>query len=1199
MIAPSELDDVTTALELRADRRATDVRALVDDALRSAGPRHVVAVEGLGAPLLTRELVRRGRRVVHVTADADGARRATADLAQLSRGLPLPQLEAIGLPPLALVTAETSVFAEVQPDRRTQLSRAATLFHLASGQPWSYLVATAPALARKVPPPATVRAAGRHLQLATELDPREVGRALEAAGYLRAPVVEDPGSFAVRGGLLDVWPPGRELPVRVELDGDVIAGLREFDPDDQRARDALDGLWLVPAREAFLDEAAAQRARVAVRAICDAIDYPSTRARQLAEDVAEGRNFFGSEAFSPACGPLVSVFEHLGSETCFVVEEAGDAVRALREALAAAREGEEAWRGRPRFALGELYEQEAELEARLTGRVVIAAHRSGIAGTAGTEPLDRLEKLPEDAPALSTTDHATLERAVKAARTERGREAALEPLLRRIHAWREAGLAVAITARTATQAERIAALLAHRGVRAAVAGDPSAARGAELSLVVGPLARGVIAPAEGVAVVTEEEIFGQRAHRAPRRTRSARAVLQDLRALAPGDHVVHVDHGVGRYVGLERRIVGGVSVELIVVEYASGDRLSLPVYRLDQVQKYAGNDASPKLDRLGGSSFAKTKAKVQRRVREMADELLRLYAERGAAEKEPLPAPGDDYATFEATFPFEETRDQAAAIAEVISDLGSRRVMDRLVCGDVGFGKTEVALRAAFLAATAGRQVAVLCPTTVLAQQHFLTFSARLQGWPLKLRSLSRFDSRAEQAETLAGLKDGKVDVVVGTHRLLSKDVHFKRLGLLVVDEEQRFGVTHKERIKQLRRSVDALTLSATPIPRTLQMAVGGLRDMSLITTAPVDRRAIRTVVSRHDDAVVREALERELGRGGQAFFVYNRVEGLYERAARLRELLPNARVGVAHGQLGEAELERTMLDFVSGELDILAATAIIESGLDIPRANTIVIDRADLFGLAQLYQLRGRVGRSSERAYCWLLVPPPGQLTDEARLRIEALERHTELGSGFRIATLDLELRGAGELLGAEQSGFAASVGFDLFCQMLEEATRELRGEPIVHDVDPDLSVDVPALLPEEYVADVGVRLSLYKRFASAADEGEVQDLGAEMEDRFGPAPLEAVKLVELMRLQTELRRLEVLGLDASAKQATFHLRDDTPLDPIEVGKVVARDRERWRLTPDGRLTRRAVEGERWADGIALADRALAELAECVRSPD
>ncbi|RYE94377.1 MAG: transcription-repair coupling factor, partial [Myxococcales bacterium] len=775
----------------------------------------------------------------------------------------------------------------------------------------------------------------------------------------------------------------------------------------------------------------------------------------------------------------------------------------------------------------------------------------------------------------------------------------------RIGAWHEAGLAVALVARAETQAERLTALLRHAGVecrgrpgRVDLGSLREAGMHGVAQVLVGPLARGAVLPGEGLVLVTEEEVFGSRAHRAARRasrksTKDAtKAFLEDLRALAVGDVVVHSEHGIGRYQGLVHREVNGHTVDLLVVDY-DGGKLYLPVYRLNQIQKYAGSEGSPRLDRLGGSTFAKTKAKAGKQARQMADELLRLYAERQAVVGHALPAADDDYAAFEATFPFDETPDQGRAIRDVLDDLESPRPMDRLVCGDVGFGKTEVAIRAAFRVAMAGRQVAVLCPTTVLAQQHFLNFQNRFRDYPLRVAAISRFQTKGEQDAVVRQVKEGSIDVVVGTHRLLSKDMHFKQLGLLVVDEEQRFGVTHKERIKQMRRNIDVLTLTATPIPRTMQMAVSGLRDMSLITTAPVDRRAIRTIVTRYDDQVVREAVRRELGRGGQIFYVHNRVEGLYERAAKLQQLVPEARVTVAHGQMGEAALEQAMLDFVEGKFDILCATAIIESGLDIARANTMIVDRADMFGLAQLYQLRGRVGRSRERAYCYLIVPPASALTDEARARIEALERHTELGSGFQIASLDLELRGAGDLLGAEQSGAMATVGFDMFCHMLQDAVRELRGEEVVADVEPDLSFDVEALLPEQYIDEVGVRLSLYKRLASASDEGEVNDLGAEMEDRFGPPPREAKNLVDLMRIKAELRRLRALGCEANARLVTLHLRHDTPLDPARVMALIQQKGSPYRMTPDMRLTRRFDDQ---ADGLRHAEAVLFDLAKCVR---
>jgi transcription-repair coupling factor (superfamily II helicase) len=1181
----------------QSDRRILDLEQLARELPERAGTLSCVGVEGSGAALVAHQLLRGAtKRIAYVTADTEAAQRAASDLAALSRGLPHPKLPALGegKEPQLIQAQEATPYAEARADRRLSMLRASALYGLAAGHDTGAVVVTAAALVRRVAPRKVMLESGARIEAEQELDLAALTKKLDLSGYLRVPLVEDPGSFAVRGGLLDVWPSSADAPVRVELYGDLVMALRTFDPDDQRTLDAVPWMVVPPASEAVQSPNTEARARERLRELCDTVDYPTTKARALIDDVASGRTFFGGLGYLPAFYELESLFDYLGPECLLVVEDPPAVVRALREELVRAREGERSRVGLPHFPLSKLYVEWNELAELLAARRVLSLHRAGVSGPLGADGIERLEHADPDAPTLSLFAQTELERAIKAARLQKGKHSALDPLVSAIHEWQEAGLGVLLTTRSETQADRLAALLQHRSLPVVRAG--SRREDGAVQVVTAPLARGVIAQSQGFALVTEEEIFGARARRRgePKKA-STKAFLEDLRTLDPGDLVVHVDHGIGRYLGLERKLVGGVGVDLLVVEYAGGDKLFLPVHRLNQIQKYAGGDTVPKLDRLGGQTFARTKAKVEKRVRQMADELLRLAAERNALHKEPLDAPGDDYQAFEAAFPFEETRDQASAIQEVLSDLQSPKVMDRLVCGDVGFGKTEVALRAAFLAASQGRQVALLCPTTVLAQQHFLTFASRFAEYPLNVRALSRFESKAEQLETLKGLKEGKVDVLVGTHRLLSKDVHFKNLGLLIVDEEQRFGVAHKERIKQLRASVDVLTLSATPIPRTLQQAVGGLRDMSLISTAPVDRRAIRTIVSQFDEQLVREAVERELARGGQVFYVYNRVEGLYERSDRLQQLVPQARITVGHGQMSEAALEQTMLDFVEGKHDVLVATTIIESGLDIPRANTMVIDRADLFGLSQLYQLRGRVGRGNERAYCYLLVPPPSQMTDEARIRIEALERHTELGSGFKIAALDMELRGAGDLLGGEQSGFVESVGFELFVHMLEEATRQLRGEPTVHEVEPELSFDVEALLPESYVAEVGVRLSLYKRLSSASDEGEVSALASEMEDRFGPPPLEARQLVELMRIKTELRRLRVLGCEATAKAVTLHLAGDTPLDPAKVGVLVATKKSPYRLSPDGRLTRRALETEPLVNGLVLADKMLDELSKCL----
>ncbi len=1215
---------------------AARIRDVVARAATMRGGRlDVAGVRGGATALLTARLAA-ARQLVVVTADVEDARRLAEDIRFF-----LPAVgsgdESRGVH--VFPANEASPYADVNPDRRSAMARMAVLARLAAGEAWSVLVVPVVGLVRKVPPRAVVERHTLRIQKDAEVAREALAEQLVEAGYLHVPLVEDPGSFAARGALLDVWSPSDAAPRRVELYGDLVLSIRAFDPVEQRTlrdgdRDvAFAEVTLPPVREAILSREAASRARTAVRALADAVDLPSTRARALVDDVATGRAFFGADGFLPAYyEALEPLAAYLGESPLFVLASPSEVNRALGVELSRASGdgGSKSDARDAHFPVAAFYEGGDAALGLLARSGCVVLHATAILGSreagdgepSGDRALAGYEVVQEEPLDLATSDHADLSRAVKAARASRGKTAALAPLARRIERFRDHGLRVVLTARADTQAERLAALLLHEGAHCDTRLGPfdpswleagSESRGIVPGgapvVVRGALSRGATFPAEGLVLVTEEEVFGSRVHRRARRSGAAvaRPFLEDLRSLDVGDFVVHVEHGIGRYLGLVHKAIGGLTVDLITVEYASGDKLYLPVHRLNQLQKYAGGEAAqPKIDRLGGATFARTRSRVEKAVRQMADELLRLYAERKAQPGVALAAAGDDYRAFEATFPFEETPDQARAIDDVNRDLESEMPMDRLVCGDVGFGKTEVAVRAAFRVAMAGKQVALLCPTTILAQQHFRLLEARLRDYPLTVRTLSRFQSEAEQNETLALLRDGRCDIVVGTHRLLSKDVHWKDLGLLVIDEEQRFGVAHKERMKQLRVQVDALTLSATPIPRTLQMAVGGLRDLSLITTPPTDRRAVRTIVSSFDEQVIREAVEREIARGGQVFYVYNRIDGIHEKAAKLQSIVPSARIAVGHGQMGgkgrrgdEADgdshvstaLERVMFDFVEGRYDVLVATAIVENGLDISRANTIIIDRADLFGLSQLYQLRGRVGRSKERAYCYLVVPGHG-MTDEARSRIEAIERHTELGSGFQIASLDLELRGAGDLLGGEQSGNVASVGFELFCQMLDEAVHEMRGEPAVHDVDPDLSFDVTALLPEDYVAETGVRLSLYKRLASADDEGHVAELAAEMEDRFGTPPPEARSLIRLMTLKTELRRLRVLGCEASARSVTLHLRKDTPLDPKKVTNLVAQPKSRYRLTPDMRLTRR-FDGD--ADGLANAERLLAELARCL----
>jgi transcription-repair coupling factor (superfamily II helicase) len=1155
---------------------------------------HVSGARGAGAPLLGRFVGHALQRpVLYVAPDAEGAEAAARDLRfllgepRLGLGGPPSSAAAVQHAVQLLLPSESSPYEQVHADRRAAMRRSSTLAALAAGQPLSFLVTSAAGLLRRVVPPEPLRAATLELRRELTVDLRELTVALTQAGYQRNPVVEDPGCVAVRGGLLDVWPPQESRPIRVELAGDSIVSLRHFDADTQRTADAVERIWLPPATDLLVTADVKERAVARLRALCDAANLPSGKTRRLLEDLVDGHSLFGAEGYLPACYPLVTLWDYLPEGCLTVIERPADVVAALEGGLEAAHRAHDRQAELPRFPVAELFADKAEIVARLEASAVVLAHTTRVASAESPSGLAALELCPLDTPTLDFQDQGELERAMS--QRGLGGHQTLAPLIRALGEWRERGLSVIFTARTETQARRLTSLLVDRDVQLDEATGP-----AGVAVRVGGLTRGLIAETLGLVFVTEEEVFGRRAHRASPKKQSARAALEDLRALAPGDYVVHVEHGIGRYLGLENKRVGtGASVDLLVVEYRGGDKLFVPVYRMNLIQKLSGGDAETKLDRLGGQTFAKTKAKVKRKVREMADELLSLYAQRAATERSEMPPIDAEYLAFEAAFPFEETADQASAIADIMADLDRPKVMDRLVCGDVGFGKTEVALRAAFRHVMAGHQVALLCPTTLLANQHYQSVQRRFADYPVKVDMLSRFRSKKAQTQTAMALRAGSVDIVVGTHRLLSKDVHFKRLGLLIVDEEQRFGVAAKERIKQLKKDIDVLTLSATPIPRTLQMAVGGLQDLSIISTPPPDRRAVRTTTARYDDSLVQGAIERELERGGQVYYVYNRIEGIAERAARIQALVPRARVVVGHGQLSEALLERSMLGFVQGDYNVLVATAIVESGLDIPRANTLIVDRADLFGLAQLYQLRGRVGRSSERAHCYLLVPPPSELSDEARMRVDALTRYTELGSGLAIAELDMELRGSGNFLGAEQSGAVQSVGFDLFCQMLEEATQELRGEQVEHEVDPEISVDIEALLPDDYVPEVGVRLSLYKRLASASDEARVTELAIEIEDRFGSLPRSAQNLIELMRLKAELRKLRVLSCEASARAVTLHLGTDTPLDTKKITRLAVERPDVYRVTPHGQVVRRATERERSAGGLELARRMLREIAE------
>lgn len=1114
------------------------------------------------------------RRFVVVSADLEEAYRHESNLRFL--------LASENADVLLFTAADTSALLDVVPDRRAEMQRMAVLAQLAEQQPWRVLIVPAPALLRRVPPVEHVKSGLLSIEIAQQIERDDLVRRLLELGYLRVPLVEDRGTFSARGSLVDVYGPDAALPFRIELDDNLVSRIRRFNPDDQKTADEIDSLQLAAAREVPDAPDAIARAKTVVRELCDELNMPTLQARELVAELDRGSGALTSNALLPAYfDRLDTLFDYLPDDLQLVLADPLAIASSVRAEQQQGTDEHAARRDRPTFELSAYFMSEDELTRRLLEYPAMVSHRLAVHGAAGDDegPIVAAFAPPGDALIrVSASDQQPL---ISELRAQKGHgDRGLQPLADQLREWTEQGLRVSLVGRTQHQADRLVDLLKSYGVATRVLDETT----------LGELRDGFVLWGEGIAYVTEEEIFGSRVRqrRSQRQTRrQQQRFLEDLRELSPGDFVVHVDHGVGKYLGLQHKELSltamdrlhgrtAQTVEVMVVEYAGSDKLFVPVTRLGVIQKFKGGEGNqPKLDRLGGTTFGTKKGRVRKAVQQMAEELLKLYAERTAVRREPFEPTGPAYAEFEATFPFEETRDQEKAIEDVMADLEEPQPTDRLVCGDVGFGKTEVALRAAFRVAMSGRQVAILCPTTVLAQQHYRTFSSRLDGYPLRVEVLSRFISRSKQLEVLSGLKDGTVDVVIGTHRVLSKDVHFAALGLLVVDEEQRFGVTHKERIKKLRTNIDVVTLSATPIPRTLQLAVGGMRKLSLITTAPQDRRSVRTFVCRWDDHLIKEAIERELSRGGQVFFVYNRIEGLYERAQRIQDLLPNARIAIAHGQMKPALLDRAMTDFVEGGYDVLCSTAIVESGLDIPRANTILVDRADTLGLAQVYQLRGRVGRSDQRAYCYLITPPPNQMSEESRIRMEALERFSGLGAGFRVATLDMELRGAGNLLGSEQSGNASLVGFDMFVQMLDEAVSELRGESLKQEIDPELSVELEHYLPEEYIDDIGLRLSLYRRFATAADEASVDELAIEMEERFGAPPPPARAFIRLMSVKPLLREIRALGCEADRRRVTLHLREDTPLDPAKLMPLVATPGAGWSLSPDMKLTRRYREEE------------------------
>lgn len=1112
-----------------------------------------------------------GIRVLRVTGTAGGAKALTIAKAILTENRPaavfapsnveaqdlarelqfyVELLSASPVDVIHLPSLEVDPYRGLSPHPEISAARAKALWQLLQDGP-KILVASASAASVRLHSPERFLNYCLMLKQEEELSPDMIREYLFESGYVEDDPVTDPGEFSLRGGILDIFPPHMEKPVRLEFFGDRIESIRVFDVESQRSVNTLRTVEIIPMREYcfrrdLLREWAEQAPSLWSAPFLPYLEEEMSLARQ-------GEMFPAFEFLLPAVDPLdKTLFDYMRGYRIITVErEVLDATLAKRHS--------------------ELYEKFLDrVEAH---KAVLAPEQIYLTADEFRASIDRFPRIEIEELSVSNSEAPTI---FLSSQTTRKYHGNIRELIADIQKFRDSGEKVAFIVANLGRAERMNDILKEYEIPAHLcrAGDRDCAEvnsPGSILLGIGNLHAGYFLPSINLRVLTSNDLFDEAdVGLAPKKTKAAQRNLfiSDFRDLKPGDYVVHVDHGIGLFNGLKTIGLQEGAKEFVLLTYQDEAKLYVPVERLDLIQKYSSMGGTrPTLDRLGGTSWAKTKSRIRKSMRDMAEELLKLYAQRQTV-------PGYSYSTdtawqqeFEDAFEFELTRDQVDALTSVKNDMETPRPMDRLLCGDVGYGKTEVAMRAAFKAVMDGKQVAVLAPTTVLAFQHYNTFGQRCTSFPVRIQLLSRFRSPKEQKQVLEDLEVGRIDIIVGTHRLLSKDVAFKDLGLVVVDEEQRFGVSHKERLKSLKTRVDVLTLTATPIPRTLNMALLGLRDMSTIETPPKNRLAIQTSVLKYSADVIRSAIEMELARNGQVYFVHNRVETIHTIAAKVQQLVPQARIGVAHGQMNERELEKIMLRFVQDELDVLVATTIIENGLDIPRVNTIIVDRADLYGLAQLYQLRGRVGRSDRRAYAYLLVPSDETLSEVARKRLAAIREFSDLGTGFRVAALDLEIRGAGNLLGGEQHGHIEAVGFDLYCQLLERTVEELRGEKPEEEISTSINLNLDIRIPEHYIADSSQRLRMYKRISSATSDEELDVLQQEMVDRFGQYPEEVENLFRYARLRLQTLSLQIQSIERKEHQVFFRFVDQSKIDANKLLKLVTRNKHA-RFSPQGLLT-------------------------------
>jgi len=1118
--------------------------------LKARQPLTLAQVARGAQPLVMADLARASTgRAVFIAPD-DAAMRSVVDAAAFFA----PELEVIEFP-----AWDSLPYDRASPALAISARRLAALHRLQAGKARAQLiVTTANAVLQRVLTPFRIRESVREFKPGVEIGRESLSALLQRQGYSRTDTVIDKGEYAVRGSIVDIFPSGMDEALRLDFFGDELESLRSFDPNTQMSTGRLDSHLLLPASEALLDEDSIKRFRSRYREMFGA----NATQDPLYEAVSEGRRLAGMEHWLPLFeDKLATLFDHLGKDDLVVIDQA---------ALAAADERVKDVR--------DYFDQRTAITGQAKGNY------RPLQPDALYMSADELKDALAAAPAHRATPFDEPEsdgvvgfgfRSGRDFAPERARGDNVYPVLAdHLKALSKAGKRPLLAAYSKGSRSRVASILEEAGTPVQMAESWQDALG--LSAKGKPAA--MILPIEAsfandeMELLTEQDILGDRLVRRKKKRKSADAFLAELQALSVGDLIVHTEHGIGKYLGLEPIAVGKSKHDCVQLEYKGGDKLFIPVENIDVLSRYGSSEEAVMLDRLGGEAWQKRRARLKERIREIAGELMQVAAQRALKKAPVIEVEDGTYNQFLDRFPWEETDDQERAIADVLSDLESGKPMDRLVCGDVGFGKTEVALRAAFVAAMNGQQVAVVAPTTLLARQHFENFSNRFSGFPLKVGRLSRLVSAKEMKETREGLSAGDVDIVIGTHAILSKQTSFKNLGLVIVDEEQRFGVTHKEKLKQLRADVHMLTLTATPIPRTLQMAMTGLRELSTIQTPPVDRLAVRTYVMEWDDMVMREALLREHHRGGQSFIVVPRISDMEELSDWLHENIPEVKFVAAHGQMSPGEIEERMSAFYEGKYEVLLATTIVESGLDLPSANTIIIHRADIFGLAQLYQLRGRVGRAKLRAYAYLTYAKDTQLSEVAEKRLKVLGDLDSLGAGFQLASHDLDIRGAGNLLGDEQSGHIREVGFELYQSMLEDAILAAKAgdmglEAKPERVSPQITVDAPIMIPEDYVPDLAVRMALYRRLNDAADKAEIEALAAEMIDRFGDLPAATANLVRLIEIKHQAIEANIAKIDVGAQGTlvTFH-QDDFP-DPVGLLAYVDRLKGTAKLRPDMKL--------------------------------